>query len=139
MRDKRPILLVENDPVDQQGIKRAFEVLHIRNSLVVANNGEEGLAYLRDSRKDQPCLIFLDLKTPRMNGIEFLKVVKADDRLKGIPVLVFTTSDEERDRVESFKLGVAGYIVKPSDHRKVVDIIHTLDLYWTLSELPPPV
>jgi DNA-binding NarL/FixJ family response regulator len=73
---------------------------------------------------------------PKMNGTEFLKIAKADETLKKIPVVVLTTSSEERDIVESFKLSVAGYIIKPVDYQKFVEAIRTIDLYWTLSELP---
>ena len=73
---------------------------------------------------------------PKMNGTEFLKIVKTDEALKKIPVVVLTTSSEEEDIVESFKFGVAGYIVKPVDYKKFVEAIRTIDLYWTLSELP---
>ena len=78
----------------------------------------------------------LDINMPVMNGIEFLHVVKNDETLKPIPVIVLTTSEEETDRIESFQLGVAGYIVKPVDFHSFVEAIRVLDLYWTLSELP---
>jgi CheY-like chemotaxis protein len=73
---------------------------------------------------------------PRMNGFEFLKIAKQDEVLKMIPVVVFTISKEEQDKVESFKLGVAGYMVKPVDHKQFVEVIRTINLYWKLSELP---
>ncbi len=106
------------------------------NPLVHTVNGEEALAYLKDETKDKPCLILLDLNMPKMNGIEFLGVAKADPALKKIPVVVLTTSSEERDVVQSFRLSVAGYIIKPVDYRNFVEAIRTIDLYWTLSELP---
>src|SRR3989338_6329472 len=76
------------------------------------------------------------LNMPVMNGIEFLEVVKHDDRLKGIPVVVLTTSEEEQDKVNSFNLGVAGYMAKPVDYRQFVEVIRTIDAYWTISEMP---
>ncbi len=136
MKSSKPVLLVEDDSVDAMTVKRAFKELKILNPLVNKTNGEEALEYLRDTANERPCIILLDLNMPKMNGIEFLKIAKADEELKKIPVVVLTTSKEERDIVESFKLSVAGYIIKPVDYRKFVEAIRTIDLYWTLSELP---
>jgi CheY-like chemotaxis protein len=136
MRNFKPILLVEDDSVDAMTVQRAFKDLKVTNPLAHSINGEEALAYLGDESNQRPCVILLDLNMPKMNGTEFLKVVKADDALKKIPVVVLTTSQEERDVVESFNLCVAGYIVKPVDYKKFVEAIRTIDLYWTLSELP---
>jgi CheY-like chemotaxis protein len=136
MRDSRPVLLVEDDTIDAMTVRRAFRDLKLTNPLVHTVNGEEALACLRDETKDKPCLILLDLNMPKMNGIEFLGVVKVDPVLKKIPVVVLTTSNEERDVVQSFRLSVAGYIIKPVDYRNFVDAMRTVNLYWTLSELP---
>lgn len=136
MKNVRPVLLVEDDSIDAMTVRRAFKDLKITNRLDHCLNGEEALAYLRDPKNPRPCVILLDLNMPRMNGIEFLRVAKADQHLKTIPVIVLTTSQEEQDVVESFKLHVAGYIVKPVDYKKFVEAIRTIDLYWTLSELP---
>ena len=143
MRENVPILLVEDDLVDVKTVKRALQENRITNPLHVAGHGEEALDYLRHQGKyadvassPRPGIIFLDLNMPVMNGIEFLKVIKADDELKRIPVLVMTTSHEESDRVESFGLGVAGYVIKPVDFIKFVEAVRVIDLYWTLSELP---
>ncbi len=136
MRDTKPVLLLEDDEVDQESVSRAFKALRITNPLVIAGNGEEGLVYLLDKANKLPCLILLDLKMPRMDGLEFLREIKKDEHLKQIPVVAFTSSKEEQDKVESFKLGVAGYMVKPSAQEKFLEVIHTIDLYWTLSETP---
>jgi len=136
MRDSRPVLLVEDDTIDAMTVRRAFRDLKVTNPLVHTVNGEEALAYLKDETKDKPCLILLDLNMPKMNGTEFLAVAKVDPVLKKIPVVVLTTSSEERDVVQSFRLSVAGYIIKPVDYRNFVDAIRMIDLYWTLSELP---
>jgi len=136
MRTSRPILLVEDDNVDAMTVKRALKDLKISNEMVHQLNGEEAIKHLRNDGNHKPCVILLDLNMPKMNGIEFLKVVKTDPELRQIPVVVLTTSKEERDKVESFQLSAAGYIIKPTDYRKFVDVIRTLDLYWTLSELP---
>lgn len=136
MRNCKPILLVEDDTIDAMTVKRAFKELKVSNPLAHALNGEEALMHLRRGGNENPCVILLDLNMPKMNGVEFLQIVKDDVSLKKIPVVVLTTSNEERDIIESFKLGVAGYIVKPVDYRKFVEAIRTIDLYWTLSELP---
>lgn len=136
MRNLRPILLAEDDGVDAMTVKRAFGELKVNNELVRVTNGEEALEYLKTHADKKPCVILLDLNMPRMNGIEFLKAAKADDELRQIPVVVLTTSKDDRDKVESFKLSVAGYIVKPVDYKKFVEAIKVLNLYWTLSELP---
>ena len=136
MRSTKPVLLVEDDSIDAMTVRRAFKDLKLTNQLCHSINGEEALKYLDDPENERPCVILLDLNMPRMNGTEFLKVIKADEDLKKIPVIVLTTSNEERDVVESFRLSVAGYIVKPVDYKKFVEAIRTIDLYWTLSEMP---
>jgi CheY-like chemotaxis protein len=136
MRNSKPILLVEDDRVDAMTVERALKDLNVTNRLIHILNGEEAFEYLTDKANERPCIILLDLNMPKMNGVEFLKVVKDDDVLKSIPVVVLTTSHEEQDVVESFKLSAAGYIVKPVDYKKFVDAMRTIDIYWTLSELP---
>jgi CheY-like chemotaxis protein len=131
-----PVLLVEDDRADAIIIKRAFNDLKVPNELVNKVDGEDALEYLRDQANKKPCIILLDLNMPRMNGFEFLKIVKADDVLKSIPVVVLTTSAEERDVVEGFGLGIAGYIVKPVSYAESVEAMKTLNMYWTLSRLP---
>ena len=137
MRGTRPILLVEDDHVDAMIVERALEEINILNRLNIARDGEEALAFLRDPESEKPCIILLDLNMPRMGGIEFLRVAKQDEMLKSIPVVVLTTSDENQDKIDSFRLGVAGYMVKPVDYWQVLEIVRAIDLYWTLSELPP--
>ena len=136
MRNSKPILLVEDDRVDAMTVKRALKDLNVTNLLVHTLNGEEALNHLRAESNGNPCVILLDLNMPRMNGIEFLKIIKADDELKKIPVVVLTTSRDTHDKVETFGLSVAGYIVKPADYKKFVETMRTIDIYWTLSELP---
>jgi CheY-like chemotaxis protein len=133
----KPILLVEDDQIDTMTVKRALRELHVTNPVVHAENGEAALGYLNDPANDRPCLILLDLNMPVMGGIEFLRAVKSDDlHLKRIPVVVLTTSEEQRDKVESFDLGVAGYMRKPVDYQQFVETMRTIDAYWTVSELP---
>lgn len=136
MQNLKPILLVEDDHVDAMTVRRAFRDLSITNILIRSVNGEEALNYLSNEKSPKPFLILLDLNMPKMNGIEFLKIIKADDRLKKIPVVVLTTSQEKRDVVRSFDLGAAGYMVKPVDYARFVEIIDTVLLYWRTSELP---
>lgn len=136
MRSNKPILLVEDDVVDVMTVKRALKEIRVTNRLDVASNGEEALELLQNPQNDKPCIILLDLNMPRMNGIEFLKIAKQNEILRRIPVVVMTTSREEQDKVNSFDLGVAGYMLKPVDYYKFVEVVKTIDLYWTLSELP---
>jgi CheY-like chemotaxis protein len=139
MRDLRPVLLLEDDTVDAMTVIRAMKDLKVNNPLIRVVNGEEGLKYLKNEVNIKPCVILLDLNMPRMNGVEFLKIIKADSELRGIPVVVLTTSRADQDRNECFNRSVAGYIVKPVDYKNFLEAIRILDLYWSLSELPPDV
>lgn len=136
MRNSKPILLAEDDHVDAMTVKRALKDLDVTNPLVHTKNGEEALGHLTGEGNRRPCIILLDLNMPRMSGIEFLKIIKDDDELKRIPVVVLTTSRDTEDKFETFGLSIAGYIVKPADYKKFVEAIRTVNLYWTLSELP---
>jgi CheY-like chemotaxis protein len=131
------ILLVEDDAVDVMNVKRAFQKNNIMNPLYVANNGLEALEMLRSGAvPNERRLILLDLNMPKMNGIEFLRVVRNDPDLQTVSVVVLTTSNEERDRVEAFELNVAGYLLKPVKFPEFVDLMATLNKYWTLVEMP---
>lgn len=132
----KPILLVEDDDVDAKSVERALKELHVANPLVRATDGEEALARLRDPGRDMPGLILLDISLPIMNGHEFMNIVKDDGRLKLIPIVVLTTSRLPEDRRASFEHSVAGYIVKPVDYAQFFEVMRTINLYWTLSEMP---
>ena len=132
----RPILLVEDDQVDKMTVVRALKEIHVTNPLVHRENGEEAVHYLQDAASEKPCIILLDLNMPIMNGLEFLKAVKNDDKLKRIPIVVLTTSEEQQDKINSFDLGVAGYMAKPVDYRQFVEVMRSIDAYWTISEMP---
>lgn len=132
----KSIMLVEDDQVDTMTVRRALKELHVMNPLQHVENGEEALSFLRNPANPRPCLILLDLNMPIMGGIEFLQIAKKDESLKGIPVVVLTTSEEQEDKVESFQLGVAGYMRKPVDYPQFVETIRTIDAYWTISEFP---
>lgn len=134
------ILLVEDDELDVMNVQRAFRKNNIVNPLYVAGNGVEALEMLRGQR--QPAvpaerrLILLDLNMPKMGGIEFLKELRADPVLHATTVVVLTTSDEERDKVRAYDLNVAGYILKPVTLAAFIEIMATLNKYWSVNELP---
>jgi CheY-like chemotaxis protein len=138
MRSSKPILLVEDDNVDATTVRRALKDLNVPNGIIHQLDGEDALEYLRSSDNKRPCVILLDLNMPRMNGIDFLKIIKNDDELKQIPVIVMTASKDERDKMDSFEFSVAGYIIKSPDYKKFTESLKILNLYWTLSELPYP-
>jgi CheY-like chemotaxis protein len=133
------VMLIDDDEVDVMSVKRAFKQLNITNPLYVAGNGLEALAMLRGENGlpaiPRPLIILLDLNMPRMNGIEFLEALRADPILGSLTVVVLTTSNQDRDKVDAFKLNVAGYIVKPVTPARFVEAMATLDKYWTLSEI----
>lgn len=135
------LLLVDDDEVDVMTVKRAFKKNNITHPLYVASNGVEALAMLRSNAIPKLLpghrrLILLDLNMPKMGGIEFLRELRADPELRAIPVIVLTTSNEDKDKVEAYNLNVAGYIIKPVTFTKFVEVIDTLSKYWTLNEMP---
>ncbi|MHB1462773.1 MAG: response regulator [Armatimonadota bacterium] len=136
MNTRKSILLVEDDKVDAMTVKRALREINVTNLLATVNDGEQALEYLRDKDNERPAIILLDLNMPKMNGIELLKHMKADVDLRSIPVVVLTTSKADQDRIESFSLSVAGYMLKPVDYIQFVEVMRTINIYWTLSELP---
>ncbi len=136
MRTKQPILLVEDDAIDVMTLKRALKELGIANPLHVVSNGEEALSFLRDETNKMPCLIFLDLNMPKMNGVEFLAAAKQDQKLKIIPVVVLTTSKGDDDKQQCFRLGAAGYMIKSIQFDEFMRLMRTVDDYWTASEAP---
>ena len=136
MQNSKPILLIEDDDVDVMTVNRALRDSEVANQLVSMGDGEEAIEYLKDESAAKPSIILLDLNMPKMDGAEFLRVVKADKALKKIPVVILTTSNSDRDVIESFELGAAGYMVKSVDYEKFVETIRAIDQYWTLSKLP---
>jgi CheY-like chemotaxis protein len=132
----KPILLVEDDQVDTMTVVRALKEIQVKNEVVHSENGEEALLYLQDAASNRPCLILLDLNMPIMNGIEFLRMIRNHEQLKGIPVVVLTTSEEQEDKLNSFDLAIAGYVSKPVDYRQFVEVMRSIDNYWTFSEMP---
>lgn len=131
------ILLVEDDKIDVMNVRRAFERNKITNPVFVASNGLEALELLRsDTIPTKNRLVLLDINMPKMNGIEFLRELRADADLHSTSVVVLTTSNEERDRVDAYKLNVAGYLLKPVTFGSFVEVMATLNKYWTLMEWP---
>lgn len=131
------ILLVDDDEVDVMNVQRAFKKANITNPVYVAGNGIEALDMLRGSAMPQHRrIVLLDINMPKMNGIEFLREIRTDPVLRTLCVVVLTTSNEDRDRVEAFQLNVAGYLLKPVTFIEFVDVMSTLNKYWTLMELP---
>ena len=136
------ILLIEDDEVDVMTVKRAFKKGNIMNPLYIAGDGLEALAMLR-GEAGKPSLIpsdrriiLLDLNMPKMNGLEFLKALRSDATLGHIPVVVLTTSNEEKDRSQAYHLNVAGYILKPISFNAFVELMVMLNDYWTRCEMP---
>lgn len=135
------ILLVEDDKVDVMNVKRSFKKANLTNPLYLASDGLEALAILRNESPSvrmppKRRLVLLDLNMPRMGGLEFLKALRADPELRATPVVVLTTSDQERDRVEAYDLNVAGYLLKPVTFSNFAEVMVALNQYWTLCELP---
>lgn len=131
------ILLVEDDQVDVMNVKRAFDRNRISNPLFVAGDGVEALEMLRAGKvPGERRLVLLDLNMPRMNGIEFLRELRADKDLHLTPVVVLTTSDDERDKIDAYNLNVAGYLLKPVTFVNFVETMAALNKYWALVELP---
>ncbi len=131
------ILLIEDDQVDVMNVKRAFEKNRIANPLFVAGNGVEALELLRSKQiPAERRIVLLDLNLPRMNGLEFLRELRADPSLQSTVVVVLTTSNDERDKVEAYHLNVAGYLLKPVTFVNFVEVMAALNKYWTLVELP---
>ena len=140
----RRILMVEDDPRDVELSLGALELYNLANEVVVVGDGEEALDYLYQRGKfmarpnGNPAILLLDLKLPKVDGLEVLQQVKADDRLKMIPVVVLTSSREERDMVASYQLGVNAYVVKPVDFHEFVNAVKELGVFWALINEPPP-
>ena len=131
---KEPILIVEDDPVDQEMIVLAFQRASVVNPLITVSNGQEALELLdaRSKRRvsDLPAVIILDLNMPQMDGFEFLRRVKAEERLAAIPVVVLTTSQFDRDLTQSYALGASSCLTKPADFEQLVKIAAEVDQYW---------
>ena len=136
MMNSKPILLVEDDSIDIMAVQRALNKLKVTNELVCKVDGREALEYLQDDINVKPCIILLDLNMPRMGGFELLEIIKAEENLKSIPVVIFTTTGLDGDITKGFELGADSYITKPADYVKFIEAIKTINLYWSLNGAP---
>lgn len=127
------VLFIEDDMIESMKMQRAISKLQYKHTIVEAKNGEEALEILQ--RGDLPDIILLDLNMPRMSGIEFLGVLKSDERLKYLPTVILTTSENRADLMECFKIGIAGYVIKPLKYEDYESKIKKVFDYWEISEL----
>jgi len=144
--NEKTILLVEDNPSDVELTKRALQKEHILNEIIVAEDGQEALDYLFATGKhfgrdlsQMPTLILLDLKLPRVDGLEVLKQIRADERTRRLLVVILTSSREEQDLIKGYNLGVNSYICKPVDFNQFVEAVRYLGLYWLVINETPPI
>lgn len=128
------ILLIEDDAIEVMKFNRVLTTLKMNHKIIEANNGEEALTILKE-KEIIPDIIILDLNMPRINGIEFLKILKNDDYLKYIPSIILTTSNNHKDVMECYKIGIAGYVLKPLKYEDYVERIRKMLDYWSTNEL----
>ena len=144
MADLRPILLVEDSPKDLELTLAALEKCQLANEIIVARDGEEALDYLSargghaDRPDGDPAVVLLDLKLPKIDGLEVLEQVKGDANLRHIPIVMLTSSREEQDLVRSYELGVNAFVVKPVDFKEFFKAIQDLGVFWAILNEPPP-
>lgn len=128
------ILLIEDDAIEVMKFNRVLKTLNLNHKIIEANNGEEALAILKE-KEVVPDVIFLDLNMPKINGIDFLKILKEDDYLKYIPSIILSTSNNHNDILECYKIGIAGYVLKPLKYEDYVERIRKMLEYWSVNEL----
>ena len=144
MAGLRPILLVEDNPKDLELTLAALEKCQLANEIVVARDGEEAISYLTATgahhgrNTGDPTVVLLDLKLPKIDGLEVLQKVKSDPNLRHIPIVMLTSSREERDLVKSYQLGVNAFVVKPVDFTAFFEAIQDLGVFWAILNEPPP-
>jgi CheY-like chemotaxis protein len=138
------ILVVEDDPRDAELTLTALDEYKLANEVIVVRDGKEALDYLfcreqfASRPEESPAVILLDLKLPKVNGLEVLQRIRSDDRLKMIPVVILTSSHEEKDMLASYQLGVNAYVVKPVDFHEFVNAVKELGVFWAVINQPPP-
>lgn len=128
------ILLIEDDMIEIMKLNRTISSLQLNHKITEANNGEEALTIL-EKKDELPDIILLDLNMPKINGIEFLSILKKDDVLKYIPTIILTTSNNQKDLLECYKIGIAGYVLKPLKYEDYVSKMEKLLAYWSINEL----
>jgi len=138
LADNNIILLVEDNPDDEALTLRALKKNNILNEVVVARDGVEAIDYMHASGKYLPQLVLLDLKLPKVDGLEVLRRIRADERTALQPVVILTTSIEDRDVISSYELGANSYIRKPVDFEQFMEAVRQLGLYWLVMNVPPP-
>ena len=144
MEKFRRILLVEDDPRDVELTLTALDDYKLANEVVVCRDGQEALDYLfargkfSDRANENPAVILLDLKLPKVDGLEVLEQIKSDERLRLIPVVMLTSSHEEKDMMRSYRLGVNAYVVKPVDFHEFINAVKELGVFWAVINEPPP-
>ncbi|MDG1398286.1 MAG: response regulator [Polaribacter sp.] len=134
MEKSLKILLVEDNLIEIMKMKRTISLLNLEHTIQEANNGEEALKFLESTSK-LPDIILLDLNMPKISGIEFLKITKQNDDLKHIPVIILTTSSNQKDLIECYRTGMSGYVLKPLKYEDYVKKMETVLAYWSLNEL----
>jgi len=134
MQKKLKILLIEDDMIEIMKLNRTTSKLNLEHTIIEANNGEDALKLL-EQKDNLPDIILLDLNMPKINGIEFLSILKKDAVLKYIPTIILTTSNNQKDLLECYKIGVAGYVIKPLKYEDYVSKIEKLLAYWSINEL----
>jgi CheY-like chemotaxis protein len=143
LNELKTILLVEDDPNDVKLTMKALEEYALANNVSIVNDGEEALDFLyyrgkfEDRENGTPIVILLDLKLPKINGLEVLRMIKSDKNLKNIPIVILTSSREESDLDECYELGVNAYVVKPVDFHDFIESIRRLGIFWILTNEPP--
>ena len=144
MAELKRILLAEDNPKDVELTLTALDEHNLANEVVVVNDGAEALDYLYRRGKfamradNDPAVVLLDLKMPKVDGLEVLRTIKKDDKLKTIPLVILTSSREEKDLVESYKLGVNAYVVKPVNFQQFIEAVKEFGAFWAVINEPPP-
>lgn len=144
MKEMKRVLLVEDDPNDVELTMNGLAEYNLANEVVVARDGEEAVDYLFRRGKfagrenGNPAVVLLDLKLPKIDGLEVLRRMKSDENLKMVPVVILTSSREDRDMIEGYKLGTNAYVVKPVDFHQFIDAVRHIGVFWSLINEPPP-
>lgn len=137
MTEERLVLLVEDNPDDEELTSMALREGHLANRMVVAHDGAEALEYLLDPARPLPAVVLLDLRLPRMSGTQVLERMRAEPRTRQVPVVVLTSSSEEEDRVISYRCGANSFVRKPVEFQAFVEAVKLLGMYWLLVNIPP--
>lgn len=144
MKEMKRVLLVEDDPNDVELTMNGLAEYNLANEVIVASDGEEALDYLYRRGKfagrenGNPAVVLLDLKLPKIDGLEVLRRMRSDESLKTVPVVILTSSREDRDMIEGYRLGTNAYVVKPVDFHEFIDAVKHIGVFWSIINEPPP-